>query len=365
MNDHAGLIRILAAAPEGPGPAIEAVGPQCVLDALMTELASRCEPSAGIEPFVVGYEVAAPDTTLEAFLRIGYGRVALATPEIEETSLRIRTSLAEIHASLFAPSVGSKLPGGGEIVDAGAAAARYEACFPPASDLTELAQRYGSDKWGLHRYTPYYEDHFRQHRDKAVSLLEIGIGGHDRPDAGGASMRMWRQYFLRGQIYGIDIFDKSALNGSRLRTFRGHQGDESFLAKVLEETGPLDIIIDDGSHINRDVLTSFHYLFPRLRAGGLYVIEDLQTAYWPGYGGSSDDLGGAGTSIGFLKTLVDGLNYEEFLLEGYQPTYYDMNVVSLHFYHNLAVIGKGENAEGTIPACRPRVPTVDLPVPRR
>ena len=75
-------------------------------------------------------------------------------------------------------------------------------------------------------------------------------------------MRMWRQYFLRGQIYGIDIFDKSALNGSRLWTFRGHQGDESFLAKVLEETGPLDIIIDDSSHINRDVLTSFHYLFP-------------------------------------------------------------------------------------------------------
>lgn len=365
MNDHAGLIRELAASPEGPGPVIEAVGPQCVLDALMTELAARCEPSAGIEPFVVGYEVAAPDITLEAFLRIGHGRVGLVAPEIEETSLWIRTSLAEIHASLFAPSAGSTLPGGGEIVDAGAAAARYKACFPAASDLTELAQRYGSDKWGLHRYTPYYEDHFRQHRDKAVSLLEIGIGGHDRPDAGGASMRMWRQYFPRGQIYGIDVFDKSALNGSRLRTFRGHQGDESFLAKVLEETGPLDIIIDDGSHINRDVLTSFHYLYPRLRAGGLYVIEDLQTAYWPGYGGSSVDLGGAGTSIGFLKTLVDGLNYEEFLLEGYQPTYYDMNVVSLHFYHNLAVIGKGENAEGTIPACRLKVPTVDLPVPHR
>jgi hypothetical protein len=59
MNDHADLIRVLAAAPEGPGPVIEAVGPQCVLDALMAELASRCEPSAGIEPFVVGYEVAA------------------------------------------------------------------------------------------------------------------------------------------------------------------------------------------------------------------------------------------------------------------------------------------------------------------
>jgi hypothetical protein len=75
-------------------------------------------------------------------------------------------------------------------------------------------------------------------------------------------------------------------------------GDESFLGKVLEETGPLDIIIDDGSHINRDVLTSFHYLFPGLRTGGFYVIEDLQTAYWPGYGGSSDDLGGACTSMG-------------------------------------------------------------------
>jgi hypothetical protein len=220
-----------------------------------------------------------PDITLEAFLRIGCSRVGIITTTSEEISLRIRTSLAEIHASLFAPSVGSTLPGGGEIVDADAAAERYKACFPVAWDLTELAQRYGSDKWGLHRYTPHYEDHFRHHRDKAVSLLEIGIGGHDRPDAGGASMRMWRQYFPRGQIYGIDVFDKSALDGSRLWTFRGHQGDESFLGKVLEETGPLDVIIDDGSHINRDVLTSFHYLFPRLRTGGVYVIEDLQTAY--------------------------------------------------------------------------------------
>jgi hypothetical protein len=61
---------------------------------------------------------------------------------------------------------------------------------------------------------------------------------------------------------------------------------------------------------------------------------------------------------------VDGLNYEEFLIEGYQPTYYDTNVVSLHFYHNLAVIGKGENAEGAMPAYHPKVPAVDLPVPR-
>jgi hypothetical protein len=51
-----------------------------------------------------------------------------------------------------------------------------------------------------------------------------------------------------------------------------------------------DIIIDDGSHVNEHVITTFEYLLPILNNEGLYVIEDTQTAYWPEYGGSSHHL---------------------------------------------------------------------------
>jgi hypothetical protein len=51
--------------------------------------------------------------------------------------------------------------------------------------------------------------------------------------------------------------------------------------------------------------------------------------------------------MAMLKRLVDGLNHEEFVDEDYQPTYTDEHVVGAHFFHNLAILEKGVNAEGT------------------
>ena len=54
-----------------------------------------------------------------------------------------------------------------------------------------------------------------------------------------------------------------------------------------------------------------------------------------------------GTSMDLVKDLVDGLNHEEFLVEGYQPSYTDRHVRAVHCYHNLVVIEKGDNVEGS------------------
>ena len=51
--------------------------------------------------------------------------------------------------------------------------------------------------------------------------------------------------------------------------------------------------------------------------------------------------------MAFLKALTDGLNYEEIAIDGYQPSYLDKSIVSLHFYHNLVFIYKGKNEEGS------------------
>ena len=212
-------------------------------------------------------------------------------------------------------------------------------------DLDRLAGVYGSDKWGEHFYTPHYARHFGPLRRRPLTLLEIGIGGYDDPRAGGASLRMWRAYFPRARIHGIDIHDKSAHDGRRIRTYRGDQTDAEFLERLVGEIGRPDIVIDDGSHLNAHVVATFEILFPLLADDGLYVVEDTQTSYWPGYGGSVDRDADAGTSMGFLKRLADGLNHAEFGLAGYAPTYYDRHVVALHFYHNLVVVEKGLNDE--------------------
>lgn len=214
--------------------------------------------------------------------------------------------------------------------------------------LTALAQEFQTDKWSsYHRYTPHYARHLQHLRDEEMVLLEIGIGGYSREGQGGASLRMWKAFFPKARIVGLDIQDKSFVDEERIRSFQGSQVDPAVLDRILEEEGVPLVVIDDGSHRPEHIRTTFELLFPRLPAGAIYAIEDLQTSYWPDWGGSldRDDMG---TSMGLVKSLVDGLNYEEFIDDDYVPTYTDLNVVGVHCYHNLAFIEKGDNREGTL-----------------
>jgi hypothetical protein len=215
------------------------------------------------------------------------------------------------------------------------------------NNLTKLAILYGCEKWGNHYYTPHYQRHFNHYKRRRLKLLEIGIGGYKHADKGGESLRMWRSFFRKAGIFGIDIYDKSFHDERRIKTRRGSQVDREFLQSLIEETGGFDIIIDDGSHLNAQVIASFEFLFPFLHDGGMYVIEDTQTSYWPRYGGADRDLNTRSSTMGFFKALVDGLNYEEYRIVDYQPTYYDQNIREIHFYHNLIFIKKGKNAEGS------------------
>ncbi|MCP2259789.1 hypothetical protein LX15_003498 [Streptoalloteichus tenebrarius] len=211
-----------------------------------------------------------------------------------------------------------------------------------APTLTDLAVRFDSDKWGsTHWYAQHYQRHFESRRDEPVRVLEIGIGGYDQAELSKCSLHMWQHYFHRGLVFGVDI-GKKRVPGTRVRTFTGDQGDPGFLSSLASEIGPLDVVIDDGSHRNDHVLTSFRTLFPLLRDDGIYVIEDLHTSYWRTSGGDPDDLNSTRTSTGFLKTLVDGLHHQEY--ENGRATG-DPGVVELHFYHNIAFIQKGVNDE--------------------
>jgi hypothetical protein len=225
-----------------------------------------------------------------------------------------------------------------------------------AQDLPRLARIFETDKESWHFYGRHYQEHFQALRLKNITLLEIGVGGYKNPARGGHSLRMWKTYFPNGRINGIDLLDKSAIEEPRIRTFAGNQVDEVFLKRVIAEIGTPDIIIDDGSHRSEHVIASFKILFPLLNPDGIYVVEDLQTSYWgpetshPETGqewGGSSDLNASHTSMNFMKSLVDSLNYEEFTIPGYTPSYFDRHIVAMHFYHNLAFIQKGMNNEGS------------------
>jgi demethylmacrocin O-methyltransferase len=177
-----------------------------------------------------------------------------------------------------------------------------------------------------------------------LNILEIGVGGYGKPFWGACSLRMWKAYFRRSRIVGIDIHEKSHVAEKRIDIRQCHQTDADRLRQISHEYGGFDIIIDDGSHLNQHVVRSFEILFPLLRLNGIYAIEDLQTAYWPSWGGG---IGCPESSMAFFKGLVDGLNYVEYPVRNYNPTYYDQHITEITFFHNIVLIHKGLNDEGT------------------
>ena len=214
-------------------------------------------------------------------------------------------------------------------------------------NLPALATHFGSDKWGDHWYAQHYQAFFAPLRRRRLRLLEIGVGGTGNPRSGGASLRMWKAYFPNARIVGIDIYDKRLHDEERIRTVIGSQSDERFLAELSAQEGPFDIVIDDGSHENRDVIRSFEILFPLLAERGFYAVEDLQTSYWSAWGGAPAEDRSAPTSMNFFKALADTINYREFHPRpaDWQPHPVGRHIVAMHFYHNLVFVEKGRNDE--------------------
>ena len=136
---------------------------------------------------------------------------------------------------------------------------------PARPSLTGLARETGTDKWGVHCYTPHYERHLGHLRDDEFVLLEIGVGGYARSGQGVGPVRMWRRYFERAQIVGLDIEDKSFLDRPRMTTVQGDQTDAPCWTSILERFGVPLVVIDDGSHRPADIIETFGVLFPLSR----------------------------------------------------------------------------------------------------
>lgn len=155
---------------------------------------------------------------------------------------------------------------------------RERACHEVARMKRRLdAAGYASDKAELSHYLRNYEEWFEPCLERDMRMLELGI-------CKGGSLQMWRDYFPRGIIAGVDLElpDLDDPTG-RIRMYKGSQADTSLLDRVGREVAPegFDIIIDDCSHIGELTRISFWHLFVRhLKPGGLYVIEDWGTAYW-------------------------------------------------------------------------------------
>jgi len=134
----------------------------------------------------------------------------------------------------------------------------------------------GGHKWL--NYFPIYEELLGYLRGRAPKILEIGVYK-------GASLKLWSSYFGEGTtIVGVDI--QSACKryedpNNNIFVRIGSQTDRDFLRALIDEFGPFDAILDDGSHVSGDQIASFNALFKDgLQTGGIYLVEDLECYFW-------------------------------------------------------------------------------------
>ena len=205
--------------------------------------------------------------------------------------------------------------------------------------LTRLSIKFGSDKFGGHQYTPEYHKLLCHLRDSPINLLEIGVGGYQSPQSGGASLRMWAEYFPYARIVGLDLMPKSIKISPRVSIVQGSQDDNLVLDKLAADYGPFNVVIDDGSHRPDHMVHSFSRLYPHIAGDGIYIVEDTQTCF-------IDNPQGTGTILEMANLIALQMQCNE----GYRaPTMYtDVAMFAemtkaVSFHGNFVSFHRGDN----------------------
>jgi len=144
--------------------------------------------------------------------------------------------------------------------------------------LEDLAYSWRTDKsHDDHKYVDLYSMLFDGIRERVVNLTEVGV-------AAGQSLGMWHDYFPRADVWGLDISEynlgvaASTLESQRRVHLRyANSQSASSIAALGLEHGSMDIIIDDGAHDAPSNELTLLTLWPYLKPGGYYCIEDVGT----------------------------------------------------------------------------------------
>eukprot|EP00439_Symbiodinium_sp_Y106_P056707 s2072_g7.t5 len=182
--------------------------------------------------------------------------------------------------------------------------------------LSQLMLEAGSDK-AQNGYCPIYEVLLQPL--KVQRLLEVGLGTQN-PDslssmAGlgpgfrpGGSLRAWRDYLPQAFIYGLDVMPDAMVRGevpflvsgdstelgvssppppARVRTALADSANEGHVASVMKSwgfasapgpgtpRGVFDVVVDDGLHSPEAQIATLGSLWPWLKRGGIFVVEDI------------------------------------------------------------------------------------------
>jgi cephalosporin hydroxylase len=144
----------------------------------------------------------------------------------------------------------------------------------------EIDPKYGTDKGGPKSYIEnFYEEKFSTLADSDITLVEIGVRS-------GASLKLWREYFSKANIIGIDDFsdlndhqipvNKSWIYSKNVKFIIGDAYNEEVANQIRDK---IDILIDDGPHTFESHVQLLSLYLPRMNKNGIIIIEDISYDY--------------------------------------------------------------------------------------
>lgn len=138
--------------------------------------------------------------------------------------------------------------------------------------LWEICLLYNTDKNVYHSYIDnIYEELFKELRDSTESVLEIGVEF-------GSSLCMWRDYFTKAKITGVDKNPCRQVVGKERIEFI--QGDAYTYDMINNLPSNFDIIIDDGPHTLESITFVALEYSKKIKEKGVLIIEDFQDFNW-------------------------------------------------------------------------------------
>ena len=221
--------------------------------------------------------------------------------------------------------------------------------------LDYLALKHGTDKASTaHGFAEIYERELPApdtvSTERPLRILEIGVES-------GASLRMWRDWYTaengarRAAVIGVD--SNPACLGCKeegIDVILADASDAAFAEALGSASGPFDVVVDDGSHKCQDQVASFRALWPYVRAGGVYVVEDLHASYFPEYQVDLEAGVKEGVMDYLLKGLLDAVNGhgKDWAALGVNPEHvpgsYEATIESVRFYRHVCFVWKRVDA---------------------
>jgi hypothetical protein len=131
-----------------------------------------------------------------------------------------------------------------------------------------------SDKASAHDYHKIYA-HVLD--GKTVNnFLEVGLFLNELQHT---DLNAWASVFPSANIYGGDKKESQLFNSGNISThFVDQEVAASFDDLKAEFDFEFDVVLDDASHVYANTVATFEALFPAVKTGGMYLIEDIQDA---------------------------------------------------------------------------------------